>query len=118
MALKFDRKSHESGVEILTLTGSLTLGRESQYLEETVCDLIGTGGSRVILDMTEVSFADSAGIGILVGCHGKASKAGSRFRLAAVGARVLNVLRITKVDSLLRIDANVADSVQAIGETA
>jgi anti-anti-sigma factor len=118
MSLKVDRSSLESGIELLALSGSLTLGRDAQNFEWTVEELVKNGKTRIVVDLTEVPFVDSAGIGILVGCHGKVSTAGGHFRLAGVAERVMNVLRITKVDSIIRMDAGVADSIREIGGAA
>jgi len=113
MALKVDRGTLESGIEVLTLSGSLTLGRDAQHFEWTVEDLIKSQHNRIIVDLAAVSFVDSAGIGILVGCHAKATNSGGQIRLAGLSERVLTVLRITKVDSIVLMDATVADSVRA-----
>ncbi len=114
MPLKVDRSSLESGVEVITLAGSLTLGRDAQNLESSVEELIKQQKTRIVLDMSEVSFVDSAGVGILVGSHGKVATAGGKLRMAGVTPRVLNVLRITKVDNLLALDENLAASLAAI----
>lgn len=115
MPLKVDSSSLDSGIEVLTLAGSLTLGREAQHFEWTVEELIKNQRNRIVIDLTAISFVDSAGIGILVGCHGKVSSSGGQLRLAGIADRVLNVLRVTKVDTILRIDANAADSIREIG---
>ena len=112
--MKVDRRTLESGIEVITLGGSLTLGREAQNFEWSVEELIKNQKSRIVLDMADVSFVDSAGIGILVGCHGKVSAAGGKLRLANVGARVMNVLKITKVDSIMKTDSSVDEAVKAI----
>lgn len=114
MPLKVDRNTLSSGIEVFVLTGSLTLGREAQQFEETVAAVVKGQQVRIVADLREVSFVDSAGIGILVGCHGKVSAAGGQFRLAGLAARVQNVLRITKVDTLLWVDASPEDSIRAL----
>lgn len=114
MSLKFDRGTLAGGVELLTLHGSMTLGRDSQSVEATVADLIAAGRARVIIDLHGVSFVDSAGLGILVSCHGKLASAGGQLRLCGLNDRILNVLKITKVDSVLHIDPTVADALGAI----
>ncbi len=114
MPLKVDHSSLESGIEVLKLAGSLTLGREAQHFEWTVEELIKKGQNKIVVDLTEISFVDSAGIGILVGCHGKVSSVDGQFRLAGVIDRVRNVLRVTRVDSILKMDATGADSLKAI----
>ncbi len=118
MPLKVDRNTLESGIEVFKIAGSLTLGRDAQQLEWSVEELIKSNKSRIILDLGDVSFVDSAGIGILVGCHGKAGAAGGQLRLSRVAERVLNVLRVTKVDSILHIDASTEDAIRNIAESA
>ena len=114
MALKFDCGTLAGGAELLTLHGSMTLGRDSQSVEATIEDMIATHRARVVIDLQGVSFIDSAGLGILVSCHGKLAAAGGQLRLAGLNDRILNVLRITKVDSVLHIDRTVADSLRAL----
>lgn len=117
MPLRVDRTTLESKIEVLTLSGSLTLGRDAQEFEKAVEQLASDGQNRIVVDLREVSFVDSAGIGILVGCHGKVTASGGKFRVAGAGSRVMNVLRITKVDSLLRVDASSEESIRAISGT-
>jgi len=114
MPLKADRSSLESGVELIKLAGGLTLGRDSQHLEMLIEELIKNNQTRIVLDLAEVSFVDSAGVGILIGSHGKVLTAGGHLRLATLAPRVLNILKISKVDKILALDATVADSLAAL----
>ena len=114
MALKFECSTLAGGVELVSLHGSMTLGRDSQAVESTIDDMVATHRTRVIIDLQGVSFVDSAGLGILVSCHGKLHSAGGQLRLAGLNDRVLNVLKITKVDTVLHIDAAVADALRAL----
>lgn len=114
MSLTVNRITLENGVEVMALTGSLTLGRDAQNFESSVEELVKDQKTRIVLDLSGVSFVDSAGIGILVGCHGKVSKAGGQFRLAGANDRVLNVLKITRVDSILLMDSTAAESTKAM----
>lgn len=114
MPLKVDRSSLESGVELIKLTGGLTLGRDSENLEILIGEMIRNQQTRIILDLAEVSFVDSAGIGILIGAHGKVLTAGGHLRMACLTPRVLNVLKISKVEKILALDATTADSLAAL----
>lgn len=118
MPLQLDRKTLDSGIEVIHLSGSLTLGRDSQALEWLVESLGNPGPARIVLDMTGVPFVDSAGIGILVGSHGKTASAGGQLRIAGATDRVRQVFGVTKVDSILRLDPSVADSLKALAESA
>ena len=118
MPLQLDRKTLDSGIEVIQLSGSLTLGRESQALETLVESIAAPRPARIVLDLTGVPFIDSAGIGVLIGCHGKTLTGGGHLRLAGAADRVLHVLRVTKVDAVLRLDASLADSLKALAESA
>lgn len=115
MSLRIDRSTLESGTEILKLAGSLTLGRDAQLLEWSVDELIRNEKTRIVFDLAEVSYVDSAGIGILVGCHSKAEAAGGQLRIAGLVDRVTLVTKVTRVDSILNIDPTFEDSVRNIG---
>lgn len=114
MPLKVDR-SVVNGIEVMTLHGSITVGRDAQAFEASVEELAKAGAARIVLDLTDVSFVDSAGIGILVGCHGKVVSGGGKLRMAGAGDRVLNVLRISKVDGILKLDKTVGEAVAVLG---
>jgi anti-sigma B factor antagonist len=118
MSLKVDRNSLDSGIEVLTVSGSLTLGRDAQHFEWTIGELVKNRQNRIVVDLSDVPFVDSAGIGILVGCHGTVAKSGGQLRLAGLTDRVLNVLRITKVDSVVVMDPSVAEAVRVLSSTA
>lgn len=113
MPFTVERGSSESGIEILKLNGRLTLGRELQHLEWTVEEIIKAQQNRVVLDMAGVSFIDSAGVGILIGCHGTLARAGGGLRLAAVTERVGEVFAVTRIDSILLIHPSADDAVKA-----
>lgn len=115
MPFKVDQQSLDSGVEVLTLSGNMTLGREAQHFEWLVQDLVKNQRNRIVVDMTGVGYIDSAAIGIIVGSHGAVASAGGQFRLAGLGERVSAVLRLTRVDSILHIDASPAESILAFG---
>ncbi|MBM3755450.1 MAG: STAS domain-containing protein [Acidobacteria bacterium] len=115
MPFTVERGSSESGIEILTLSGRLTLGRELQHLEWTVEEVIKAQKSRVVFDLAGVSFIDSAGVGILIGCHGSLANASGGLRLAAVNDRVGAVLSVTRVDSILSLHPSTDDAVKAFG---
>lgn len=99
--LTVERTTQASGVEVIRLSGTLTLGRDAESFERS---FDGASARRVVIDMSGVSYVDSAGIGILVGSHSKIVNAGGQCRLAGVSDRVRHVFKLTKVDSILVLD--------------
>jgi len=90
------------------------LGRESQRLEWQVEELVKAQKTKVVVDMSKVPYVDSAGLGVLVGCNSKLKNAGGEMRLAAVEARVLQLLKLAFLDTIFAVDATVADATKAM----
>ncbi len=75
-------------------------------IEETVA----SGRTRIVVDLGEVSFIDSSGLGALISGLKTARQAGGDLRLAAVPEQVLTVLRLTNLDRVLPAHDTVADA--------
>ncbi|PRY65894.1 anti-sigma B factor antagonist [Glaciihabitans tibetensis] len=70
-------------------------------LREIVLKLIGEGRQRIVVDLAGVDFMDSSGLGALVGCLKAARQGGGDLRIAAPGAQVLMVLKLSNLDRVL-----------------
>lgn len=88
-------------VAVLQIAGWITLGRDCQQLEWKVKDLIQKKQARIVLDLSGVDHIDSAGIGLIVMCHGKAREAGGDVRLAGVKGGVEKLLRMVNLDRVV-----------------
>ena len=95
-------------VAVVSLVGRLALGRETQAFETLVADLIAKGERKIVLDLTLLEYLDSAGLGVILASASKARQAGGALRLAGVGGRVLQVLKLTRTDAVLSLDADTA----------
>jgi anti-sigma B factor antagonist len=110
-----EQKAIAPGIQLLALNGRLVLGRESQQFEKQVEELAKAGKLKLILDLSQVPYVDSAGLGALVGCNSKVKNAGGEMRLVGVEARVLQLLKLAFLDSIFAIDLTVADASKALG---
>jgi anti-anti-sigma factor len=84
----------EDGIAIAELAGELDLAR-APALREQLLGLLRPGSSRLILDLSQVSFADASGLAVLVGTGRRARRLGGFQRLAAVSPQVARVLNLT-----------------------
>jgi anti-sigma B factor antagonist len=100
----------EPDITVVAPAGRLTLGRETLAFENMVADLIAKGAQKVILDMTQLAYVDSAGLGVLLQTASKLKQAGGGLRLANVGTRVMQVIKMTHTDSVLPSDVDVKTS--------
>jgi anti-sigma B factor antagonist len=85
------------GVSLVGLNGRIVLGEESVALRETVKGLMAAGKKKVVLNMSNVTYIDSAGLGILVATYVSAKTQGASIRLCALGHKFREVLQITRL---------------------
>jgi anti-anti-sigma factor len=81
----------------------------------TVTSLIGAGERKVLLDMSAVTYVDSATIGCLMDLYRQASAAGGTLKLAGVQKRVETMLTMTGAQNFLEIHADQASAVKSFG---
>ena len=96
MALKMTNREVD-GVSVVALDGRIVLGEESNALREKVKSLIAEAKKKIVLNMANVTFIDSAGLGTLVAAHRSAKSQGAALKLAHLGAKFQEVLQITKL---------------------
>ena len=87
-------------ITILDLRGKLTIGEGAQLLKDKSESLVFQGRNRVIVNLANVSYIDSGGLGQLVACYTTHAKAGGRLKLLNVGSRNHDLLSITKLVSV------------------
>jgi anti-sigma B factor antagonist len=101
MALKANT-SKMDGVTVVYLSGAILFGEESASLRALVKDLLSQS-THIVLDLGDVTYIDSGGLGTLVALYASARKIGGDIRLARVGQRANEVLTITKLITLFEV---------------
>ena len=96
MSLKLTGSEVE-GVSLVALNGRIILGEESTALREKLKSLIAAGNKKIVLNMAEVTYIDSSGLGALVAAHLSAKTAGASIRLCNLGQKFHEVLQMTKL---------------------
>jgi anti-sigma B factor antagonist len=108
MALQIVEKE-SSGVTVLELSGRVTLGEESNQLRTKIKDILARGIKRLVLDLGNVSYIDSAGLGTLVAGYTSSQSQGASMKLANLTKRFREQLNITKLVTVFEV----YDSVEA-----
>lgn len=85
------------GTSIVALDGRIVLGEESQALRVELKSLTAEGKKRIVLNMDNVKYIDSAGLGILVAAHVCAKAEGVSLKLTNLGKKFQEVLQLTKL---------------------
>jgi anti-anti-sigma factor len=114
MILQVDVQKPERDLAVVRFTGALTLGTSLHAVDAQLQKTIRDGAARVVLDMAGVPYMDSAGLGTLVQAAGIAKQQGGDLRLCAVAERVAELIRMTRTDALLPMDADVDASLAAL----
>jgi anti-sigma B factor antagonist len=102
---------HSGDVAILDLAGRITLGDGSGLVRNTIKDVVGTGGRKILLNLHDVSYLDSAGLGELVGSYATITNLGGQVKLLHPQGKVSDMLTVTK---LYTIFASYTDEDEAL----
>jgi len=114
MALEIKEKE-SGGVTILTLSGRVVLGEESNQLRTKLKDLLSKGKTRVVLDLAEVKYIDSAGLGTLVAGYTSAQNQGAAVKLANLTKKFDEQLHITKLVTVFDVYDSAEAAVKSFG---
>jgi anti-sigma B factor antagonist len=91
------------GVTIVDLSGRITLGEASVVVRDVIKDLISKGNKKILLNLVEVNFIDSSGIGVLVSSFSTVRSQGGELKLVNPSKRIRDLLQITKLYSLFDV---------------
>jgi anti-sigma B factor antagonist len=91
------------GVFVLHLQGSLTLGDSTRRFRQLIHDTLESGKKDILLNLAEVYYIDSSGLGELVAAFTSASNRGGRLKLMKLTQRVQDVVQLTKVHRVFEI---------------
>jgi len=100
-----------NGVTVVDLNGRITLGEGSVVLRDQVRELLGKGQKKILLNMGEVSYIDSSGIGELVSAFTTVRNQGGELKLLNLTKKVHDLLQITKLYTVFDIKDDEAAAV-------
>ena len=84
-------------VAIVDFSGKITLGEGSATLRTTVRELVGAGHRKILLNLGDVDYIDSSGIGELVGAYTTVRSASGELKLMQLTKRVKDLIQITRL---------------------
>jgi len=98
------------GVSILDLSGKIVLGEGDVQVKERIKDLLSDGQRRILLNLAEVNYIDSAGLGTLIGSYTTAKRDGGSLKLVNLTKRIQDLLAITKLITVFETFDNEAEA--------
>lgn len=93
----------KEGIVVLDCAGQLVAGESTGALRERLSALIAAGKSRLILNLAEVSYIDSSGLGALVMCFSSARRAGGTMKLVHLSRRTVELIVLTRLETVFEV---------------
>lgn len=112
MSLDLNQRERE-GIVIFDMKGRVTLGQEASTLRDMVERLAGQSKNRLILNMAQVDYVDSSGLGTLVMVSSNLKKRGGAVKLLSLNRRNVELLVMTKLATIFEIFSDEQDAINS-----
>lgn len=117
MSLKINVR--ESGnVTILDLNGRITIGEEASLLRDTIKEHLDSGQKNLLLNLAEVSYIDSTGLGQFVGSFATVTSHGGQLKLLNLQKKLQELMAITKLITVFDTYTNESTAVHSFAAAA
>ena len=103
MAVHFELREVEPDLTVASLTGQLNLGNRLMEFEHSVKLRITEGARKMVLDLTGLTYIDSAGLGMVATCAGLMAKAGGRMVVVSAGGKITQMFEITRLNRVIEL---------------
>ena len=100
-------------VSVVDVAGRITLGEGSSALRETLREMVGKNQKKILLNLGDVSYIDSSGIGELVSGFTTVTNSGGQLKLLNLNKRVKDLLQITKLYTVFDVHEDEAHAIRA-----
>jgi anti-sigma B factor antagonist len=105
-------------ISVVDVSGRITIGEGSNLLRDTVRQLLEQGSRKILLNLHEVGYIDSSGMGELVRTYTSVRGQGGQMKLLNPSKRVNDLLRITHLSAIFEIQPDEASALQSFGRPA
>ena len=102
MSLKMTNSTVD-GASVVTLDGRIVLGEESKSLREKLKGLLAEGNKKIVLNMDNITYIDSTGLGTLVAVQVSAKTQGASVKLCNLGRKFQELLQLTKLVTVFEV---------------
>lgn len=104
------------GITIMDLSGRITLGEGSVVLRDQIREVLGKGEKKILLNLGDVTYIDSSGIGELVSAFTTVRNQGGELKLLNLTKKVHDLLQITKLYTVFDVKDDEASAVKAFAK--
>ncbi len=100
-------------VSVMDVAGRITLGEGSSALRDAMRDMVSKNQKKILLNLGEVSYIDSSGIGELVSGFTTVTNSGGQLKLLNLNKRVKDLLQITKLYTVFDVHEDEAGAIRS-----
>ena len=105
-------------ITVVDLSGRITLGEGSTVLRDTVRELLGRGQKKILLNLGDVTYIDSSGIGELVSGFTTVANQGGQLKLLNLTKKVHDLLQITKLYTVFEVHNEEAGAIRSFSTSS
>jgi len=105
-------KSGTGGVVIIEIEGNIIGGPDAMSLNDEIHKMVNAGTKKIIIDMKSVEHINSSGLGILIASLNAVRQADGNLKIANASSRVLDLLKITKLNQIFEPYKSVDEAVK------
>jgi anti-sigma B factor antagonist len=109
---------HIGDVVVLDLKGKVTLGEGDELLKDKVNSIVNQGNKKIVLNLAEVPYIDSAGLGEIVRTYTTVSRQGGNLKLLGLTKRITDLLSITKLLTVFETYESESDAIRSFSASA
>lgn len=111
-------KSEKNGVNLVSVSGRIVFGEEANVLRREVRPLLSSSNSAVVVNLQDIDYVDSGGVGALVSLYTTARAIGAEIKFCNAKPKVAHVLTITKLFDILGIYPSEEQALSSIRRNA
>jgi len=110
--MKIDSRAVD-GISVLDINGRLTLGEDTAAFRRAIGELVADGHKKVLLNLHDVPYMDSSGLGELVASFTRIRNSGGELKLMNLSTKIRTLLQITKLYTLFDVQDDEASAIRA-----
>ncbi len=106
-----------AGITIVDISGKMVASENLGRLKDKVTSLMFQGEKQIVLNLANVSYVDSSGLGEMVACHGSALRAGGVVKLANTGKKIKDLLVMTRLYTVFDAHDSEAEAIESFSRS-
>ena len=116
MSIHYELRQQDPDITVAILTGQLNLGNRLAEFEHNLKQRIEEGSRKMILDLTGLTYIDSAGLGMVATCAGILFRAGGKLVVVSPGGKVTQMFEITRLNRVIDLYPDFDSALASLSE--